>query len=366
MELQSRCPSFKRQASNNRFHSASVLLVISTLLFVLGGCASLPQNVERIPSYTLSETSDTGLGKDIQPLLSANPGLSGFYALSHGINAFAARIILINDAQRSIDAQYYIWHDDLTGKVIHNHLLSAADRGVRVRLLLDDLDTAGKEDILSYLDSHPNIEVRLYNPFTNRKSRAGGFVSDFSRLNHRMHNKTITMDNQATIFGGRNIGDEYFDAAEEVGFTDLDALAIGPVVNEVSESFDLYWNSEWVYPLAVFKTELPIDDDHIASFREMSDNFVEQAKNTGYANAIKGLELASYTSVKDLDFQWGKWEVAYDQPSKVEATEIKSSTHLLPHLKIAMDKAENEVLIVSPYFVPGKKLTNYLIALVVS
>ena len=342
----------------NRVAISALFLI--TVALILGGCATMPKEVVRIPSYTISDTENTALGQDIKPLLVANPGMSGFYALSEGTDAFAARLILIGDAQKSIDVQYYIWHDDLTGKVMHNGLLVAADRGVRVRLLLDDLDTAGKEETLRYLDAHPNIEVRLFNAFPSRKSRTGGFVSDFGRLNHRMHNKTITMDNQATIFGGRNIGDEYFDAAEEVAFSDLDALAIGPVVNEVSEQFDLYWNSEWTYPLAAFKTKLLISDEKIAAFRKESDSFLKQASETGYANAIRGLRLAKTASTQDMDFQWGRWKLVYDHPSKVEASEVKITTHLAPNLKIALDRAEKEILIVSPYFVPGKKFTAYL------
>lgn len=346
------------------YRTAVPALFLITVFLILGGCASMPKEVVRTPSYSIVNTVNTNLGKDIEPLLTAHPGESGFYALSDGTDAFAARIILMNDVQKTIDAQYYIWHDDLTGKVMHNKLLAAADRGVRVRLLLDDLDTAGKEETLRYLDAHPNIEVRLFNAFPSRKSRTGGFVSDFGRLNHRMHNKTITMDNQATIFGGRNIGDEYFDAAEEVGFSDLDALAIGPVVNEVSEQFDLYWNCEWAYPLAAFKTKLVIDDGKIALFRKESDALLEQAKKTGYANALKGLRLAKTTSTQDMDFQWGRWKLIYDHPSKVEATDVKIATHLAPQLKVALDRAEKEILIVSPYFVPGKKFTAYLNGLV--
>ena len=194
------------------------------VLLMLGGCASLPEDVQRTPSYVIEDTSDTKLGHDIKPLVAKHPGKSGFHALGPGTDAFAARVLLVEKAEKTLDVQYYIWHDDLTGKVLHNRLLHAADRGVRVRLLLDDLDTAGKDEILNILDAHPNIEVRLFNPFANRNSRIGDFVADTSRMNHRMHNKSLTADNQATIFGGRNIGDEYFDAAEVVGFTDLDVL----------------------------------------------------------------------------------------------------------------------------------------------
>ena len=342
-----------------------LLLIISIIpVILMGGCASLPENVQRTPSYVIEDTSDTKLGRDIKPLVAKHPGKSGFHALGPGTDAFAARVLLVEKAEKTLDVQYYIWHDDLTGKVLHNRLLHAADRGVRVRLLLDDLDTAGKDEILNILDAHPNIEVRLFNPFANRNSRVGDFVADAGRMNHRMHNKSITADNQATIFGGRNIGDEYFDAAEVVGFTDLDVLAIGPVVTEVSQAFDLYWNSQWVYPLAAFYKDLSIDTAQIKAFRQESDTFIKEASTSEYAAALRALKVTKAKNVAALDFSWGKWQLVYDHPSKVEAEKIKKETHLAPALKEGMDRTKSELLIVSPYFVPGSNFTNYLVGLV--
>jgi putative cardiolipin synthase len=183
-------------------------------------------------------------------------------------------------------------------------------------------------------------------------------------MNRRMHNKSLTADNQATIFGGRNIGDEYFDAAEEVGFSDLDVLAIGPVVTEVSQSFDLYWNSQWVYPLSAFKKDIQIDASQILAFRQESDAFIEAAKSSDYADALRALKIAKLPSVAELDYSWGRWKLVYDHPSKVEAEYVRKDTHLAPTLKEGMDKTESELLIVSPYFVPGTNFTNYLVGLV--
>ncbi len=167
-----------------------------------------------------------------------------------GREAFAARVALVQAAERSIDAQYYIWHDDITGATLMRALREAADRGVRVRLLLDDNNTKGLDPAIAMLDAHPQIEVRLFNPFVNRGSRLAGYLTDFSRLNRRMHNKSFTVDNQATIVGGRNIGDEYFGAADEMEFADLDVMAAGAVVRDVSAQFDAYWNSASAYPAA--------------------------------------------------------------------------------------------------------------------
>ena len=343
-----------------------IILIIFVLPLFMSGCASLPTDFERSPSHLIKETSDTRLGYVIEPVVAIHPEKSGFHALTEGIDAFATRLYLVQTADKTLDIQYYIWHDDLTGKALHNQLLAAADRGVRVRLLLDDLDTAGKDEMLHIIDAHPNIEIRLFNPFANRSSRFGDFLTDTTRINHRMHNKSLTADNQVTIFGGRNIGDEYFDAAEEVGFSDLDVLAIGPVVTEVSQSFDLYWNSQWVYPLAAFKPDKPVDTSQIMAFREQSDAFIQAARSSEYADAIRALDIAKLPSAAELDYSWGRWKLVYDQPSKVEAMDVKKETHLAPTLKEGMDKTKSELLIVSPYFVPGSNFTNYLVGLVKS
>ena len=342
------------------------IVFLSCLFFIvlLSGCASLPTDFERTQSFVIKDTANTHLGRDIEPVVAERPGKSGFHALSDGTDAFLARLQLVKNAEKTLDVQYYIWHNDLTGKVLHNQLLAAADRGVRIRLLLDDLDTSGKEETLRILDAHPNIEVHLFNPFASRGVRLGEFITDTRRINHRMHNKTITADNQATIFGGRNIGDEYFDATEEVGFSDLDVLAIGPIVTEVSQQFDLYWNSQWVYPLSAFKQKEPITPEKIKKFRKESDAYVAEAKQSDYAAAIRALKIAKIPKVTDLDFTWGKWYLVYDHPSKVEAEKVKVGTHLAPKLKEGMDRTKEELIIVSPYFVPGTDFTAYLVGLV--
>ncbi|WP_185236122.1 phospholipase D family protein [Teredinibacter franksiae] len=335
------------------------LLLLSFIAFI--GCASLPSDVSRTPSYALQNTSSAELGKHIEPLLQAHPNESGFHALSRGIEALAARLVLMQDAEMSIDAQYYMWHDDLSGKAMHQQLLKAADRGVRVRLLLDDLDTAGKENTLHLINAHANIEIRLFNPFANRNMRAGDFITDTSRVNHRMHNKTLTIDNQVTVFGGRNIGDEYMGAAEEVGFSDLDAMAIGPIAQEISNAFDVYWNSQWVYPLDAFAEGEPVTKDAVATFRKQLTAYIDTAQMGDYAKAMSALSLLDVTSINDIQFEWGRWVLVYDASSKVDAKAVTKETHLAPQLKQGLDRAQNEIIIVSPYFVPGSQFAEYLV-----
>ena len=225
-------------------------LIALPLATILGGCAGLPTDIERPHSSALADTAATRLGRALTPLAAANPGKSGIHALDNARDAFAARVVLARAAERSLDVQYYIWRDDTTGNLLCKELWDAAERGVRVRLLLDDNSTRGLDDDLIALDAHPHIEVRLFNPYANRGFRLGELVTDFGRLNRRMHNKSFTADNQATIVGGRNIGDEYFGADTPVAFSDLDVLAVGAVVPEVSKAFDAYWNSESAYPAA--------------------------------------------------------------------------------------------------------------------
>jgi putative cardiolipin synthase len=174
-----------------------------------------------------ADTAATRLGRATELAAQGHGGLTGVLALAEGREAFATRMLLAEAAERSLDVQYYIWHADLTGKFLLEALRQAADRGVRVRLLLDDNSTQGLDPILAALDSHPNIEVRLFNPFLQRDWRWLGYLTDFGRLNRRMHNKSFTVDNQVTVVGGRNIGDEYFDAGQEVSFVDLDVLVRG-------------------------------------------------------------------------------------------------------------------------------------------
>ena len=187
----------------------------------------------------------------IAPSVAANGGRSAFRLLPTGLDAFVARAVLIDMAERTLDLQYYIFNRDQTGSLIIQRLIAAADRGVRVRVLLDDWGTLDKRDeSVADLDAHPNIEVRLFNPYTHRSGvrRLAELLIRFSRVNRRMHNKLFVADGIATILGGRNIGDEYFSFGE-LDFQDLDVLAVGPVSRQSTGSFETYWNSRFAIPI---------------------------------------------------------------------------------------------------------------------
>ena len=339
------------------------ILAAAFCIAVLAACSSLPDNTARIASHSLP-AGDAALATDLQPLLAQHPDKSGFRLLIEGEEAFAARLQLIRAAESSLDVQYYIWHDDLTGRVTHHQLLAAADRGVRVRLLLDDLDTAGKDQLLRRIDAHPNVEIRLFNPFANRGARAGDFLGDTRRVNRRMHNKTLTADGVATIFGGRNIGDEYFGATTEVVFGDMDALGVGPIAAEVGSQFDLYWNSPYSYPLAAFDWDEPVTEAEVAAFREENNAFVARAADSKYADILRSLALSNAENISQFDFIWSDWHLGFDQPRAIEMDEINEDTHLAAKIVKAMERAKDDLIIVSPYFVPGERFTAYLVGLV--
>ena len=336
--------------------------IVVVALFALSACATLPTNFERPKSYAFTDTEDTRLGKVRRDRMGPHTGRSGFLLLGNGLDAFVARALLAHAAERSIDVQYYLYHDDLIGNLFTDQLLKAADRGVRVRLLVDDMDLKGKDLDAAVMDSHPNMEVRIFNPFSRKRGRTRQFVTRAGSVTRRMHNKSFTVDNQATILGGRNMGDEYFDADPELAFSDLDVMAIGPVAKEVSTAFDLYWNSELVYPASVLISKQPTTEE-IKEMRQKLDEFVESQSDSAYLQALRNSNLADAIRQNNVRFVWGEAVVLYDQPEKLLHDFDETEYHLVPKLKPYVTGLKDELIIFSPYFVPGKTGTAFLIQL---
>jgi cardiolipin synthase C len=326
---------------------------------LLSGCASVPVNYPRSESFAYKDTDDTYLGEQIRANFGADIEQTGVFPLDSGMRAFVARMAAIAVAERSLDLQYYIWRADSSGKLLMNQLLQAAERGVRVRLLLDDLDTQGKDAGLVRLDTHPNIEIRLYNVFGYRGSRGLGFAGDLRRLNHRMHNKSLTADNQLTIVGGRNIGNEYFDAAGDTGFSDLDVLAVGPLVTDVSNMFDLYWNSDMVVPVAAFTGAHDLTDEAMRDAQVRFEATINEELASPYIQAVHESQILDELRLSRMTFLWGSAQLIYDDPGKMDYEDISEATHLVPQLAPLFASARNELQVVSPYFVPGDKLVAY-------
>ena len=335
------------------------ILLVMVGLLLISGCATLPKDFDRPVSYAYTDTDDTRFGKARRGEMDAHQGQSGFLLLGSGLDAFVARVALAQGAERSIDAQYYLLHQDLVGKLFIHQLLKAADRGVRVRLLVDDMDLAGRDLGAAVMDSHPNVEVRIINPFIRNTDRTTQFATRFGSVTRRMHNKSFTVDNQAAILGGRNIGDEYFEADPDLAFSDLDVLAVGPVAKEVSTAFDRYWNSELAYPALVLKGEPPTPEE-IEQTRQQLEDFVAQQAGSAYLQALRNSNLANAIRGDQVSFQWGEATVIYDQPEKILHDKSETEYHLSPHLRPYLDQITGELLIFSPYFVPRKQGTALL------
>ncbi len=332
------------------------LLVFSALI---SGCATLPKDFDRPVSHAFIDTDSTRLGKIYRDEKRAHPGKSGFLLLGDGLDAFVARVVLAHAAERSIDVQYYLYHDDLVGRLFTDLLLKAADRGVRVRLLVDDMDLEGRDLGVAAADSHPNMEVRIFNPFSRKTGRTMQFVTRLGSVTRRMHNKTFIVDNQAAIVGGRNIGNEYFEADPDLAFSDLDVLSIGPVAREVSGAFDKYWNSELAYPASVLTGKRPTAEE-VEELRGQLNDYTAQQADSAYLQALRNSSLAGRLREDRVRFYWGDAHVIYDQPEKILHGFDETEYHLAPLLAPYFDGVKKELIIFSPYFVPGKEGTAFL------
>ena len=318
---------------------------------LLAGCSSLPslEGRTQTQAYSKEEVADTYFAQLLTPLEVLHAGKSAVLPLIEADDAFAARMILAKGAQRSLDVQYYIWNRDMTGTMLFEALHEAAERGVRVRLLLDDNNTSQIDVVLAGLHSHANIEVRLFNPFMLRTPRWWGFLTDFSRLNRRMHNKSFTADNTLTIIGGRNIGDEYFGATDDVLFADLDVLSAGAAVEEVSDDFDKYWHSASSYPLErVISNKKALE---LTELRRQAEQIAASAGARQYVESLRESPFIAQLEQRKVDFEWTNVRMVSDDPRKGLGQAEKESL-LLFQLQEIIGDPQVDVELVSPYFVP--------------
>ncbi len=296
-------------------------------------------------------TTETRLGRSVVPRARLHPGQSGIVELRDGRDAFAARVLLADAAERTLDLQYYIWRNDMSGALLFAAVCRAADRGVRVRLLLDDNNTSGLDPFLAALASHPNIQVRLFNPFRLRRWRPLEYLTDFARLNRRMHNKSFTVDGQVAIVGGRNIGDEYFDAHQALSFVDLDVMAIGPVVSEVASDFERYWQSE-----SARSAESVLGRASAASVREVvaaADDMLRQPAAVAYVNALESCAFVHDLLAGTVEYRWAATRMVSDDPAKGLGRQRPRGT-LLERLSDTLSVPTRQLQLVSPYLVPTR------------
>lgn len=303
----------------------------------------------------------TELDRELAPLLAEHPGETGALLVIDGMDAYAARAMSSQKAGRSLDLQYYIWHDDLTGRLLGREVWQAAERGVRVRMLLDDMNAAGKDSKLLLLDSHPNVEIRLYNPFRNRTG-VGRIIEMIQRIvsiNYRMHNKAWIADGRIAVVGGRNIGEEYFGAGDDVNFRDMDVVLFGPAVAETSKMFDLYWNSEAVVPLAAL-SRLPK-----GAFGDLAEDIEAEAKSPHaqryLARVAASATLRDYLGEKLIPYWSDRVHLVYDPPIKWE--DDKQDEWLVHKIERDLASARDKALVISPYFVPGRDFTDAMVAM---
>ncbi|ASP17168.1 phospholipase D domain protein [Neisseria sp. oral taxon 020 str. F0370] len=330
--------------------SKPVLLSGSALL--LGACQSLPDLAGRsVSTYIESESAPR-----LEAALPAGrpsekqTEQSGVYLLADPHDAFVARAVLIEHADRTLDIAYYIWHNDVSGKMLFQMLQQAARRGVRVRLLLDDNNTRGMDDVLAALDAEANIEIRLFNPFTHRRFRALGYLTDFPRLNRRMHNKSLTADNRYTIVGGRNIGDEYFNVSTETGFADLDVLARGTVVTDVSQDFDRYWASGSSYPFADIAKRADAEKGRLKLNRSRQS---DAAVRESYLEDLRSSPLAAAVDSGTIPWLYADARLVSDDPAK-GLSRSREKPSVADKLFDTLGEPQRDLFIVSPYFVPSK------------
>jgi putative cardiolipin synthase len=325
----------------------------------LAGCASLPPMPPRPASTAFAGTASTSLGRiAAASLAGAGPGESGFRLLPAGDFAFNARTALIRRAERSLDVQYYQINNDSVGLQMLRDLRDAALRGVRVRVLVDDLYTEGEDELFRTLATLPNVEVRLFNPLPARGSNLYErlFLSlyDFNRINHRMHNKLFIADNRFAVSGGRNIADEYFMRSSRANFIDLDLVSAGPVVRDLSEVFDRYWNSEQAWPV---QDVVPLDGDTASAERRFDSLVQHAAPELAPAtprDPLGQLPVDGELAAGRLALTFANASVFADAPAKVERN-FRTATATTVELSVVeeLQNARSEIRIVSPYFIPG-------------
>ncbi|MDJ0808348.1 MAG: phospholipase D family protein [Gammaproteobacteria bacterium] len=335
------------------------------LLVLLGSaCTSLPTAVPKISSQAFSSPTETSLGRLVAERIDEHPGRSGVQVLDTGRQALQVRLALLELAERAIDLQYYIWNSDYSGRLLAERVMLAADRGVRVRLLLDDFNVNEQDAQLMAMHAHPNIQVRIYNPNPNRSGPIKwlSLMGDFARLNQRMHNKSFVVDASMAIVGGRNLGDEYFDIGETINFRDRELLAAGPVVRDLAQGFDSFWNSERSYPV-----------DAIVSSR-LSQNQIQVMTNE-WRTLRQDQPIPAYPLPMDragslaLLEEWGEtllWactRVLIDRAPGLSEIDSERQQRLALELTELATQVESEVLIESAYLVlgdPGAELLEGL------
>ena len=333
------------------------------------GCdlPKLPQESPKVPSLAISQSEKTAFGDELANEVSAHPKQSGFHLLVTGSESFTMRLALIEEAYKSLDLQYYSINNDTTANLLLEALIRAAERGVRIRFLLDNINFSKVEETFWVLDGFDNIEIRIFNPFVARHygivSRAISVFTHIDSLNHRMHNKALIADNQMAIIGGRNLGDEYFEENSDVTFRDIDILAAGSITERISQSFDSYWNAKDA--IAMGQLRKPNRDAKEAQrIRKKLSTHWQKIMATDKGKKLLQSPLTSRLKDGNVALIWAKAEFICDMPQKIDKNRQNAHSRPLLYLGNLLAKATSEFIAVSPYFVPGEDGVKFLASLV--
>jgi len=324
------------------------------LLASLAGCATIRGDYVAQPSQAFDRPQETALGRAYAAGQAERPGLSAFRLINNGVSALLTRAALADLAERSLDIQYYIYDPDETGAFLLERIQAAAERGVRVRIILDDYLLGLDDASLARIDAHPNVEVRIFNPYRDRMrwSRPLQMLFNLDRLGRRMHNKVFVADGQIGILGGRNISNHYMEGEAEANFRDVDLLASGPVVGEALRSFDAFWNSEIVVPVAAFEAR-PADNDDALHFDRLR---AEAAAGRGpYAEYGQRKPDFVRRLLAGEGMIWARGRAIAEPPVRQREGEAKPSAEIARALAIARQNARKEVTYAVAYFVPGER-----------
>ncbi|BAN36874.1 phospholipase D precursor (plasmid) [Sulfuricella denitrificans skB26] len=332
------------------------------------GCSTYRTDVPRPPSFAIGHPEETSLGRAFSEQLGVSPDLSGFHLLVSGQEAFLARAALAESSERTLDLQYYIVAEDASATLLLYRALRAAQRGVRERLLIDDIYAVGRDFDLAALAAHPNVQVRVFNPFTYRGplgiSRLFELLGDSARLNRRMHNKLWIADNAVAVIGGRNLGDAYFNVGTDNDFADLDVLAAGPVVMEMSRSFDEYWNSDLAVPIAAFVGGAPGAGDVDLVLSRMAAH-AERFHTTEYARTLRASGIGPLVRAGQFPLV-PAYATVYDThvPALAVADAAKQGRPVAMAIRRLVENAQHETILISPYFIPSARGVDLLCSLV--
>lgn len=337
-----------------------LLAVVLACALAVGGCATTLVGIDAPKPSTsaLADWQATALGQRFEARGAGRPELSGFYLLDDGARSFALRLRIAERAQKTLDLQYFALQQDDTGLLLLNALLAAADRGVRVRLLIDDALGADGDSKIRALAAHPNIEIRIFNPFLMRQElaflRGVEYLLEAGRVNYRMHNKLFIGDNAIAVAGGRNIGDEYFHASSAIEFGDFDLAIAGPLVRNLSRSFDVYWNDRLAVPVESMPMGMPTEKELDDCRAELAGHFDKMSVSDYYRALPRTNQLDDMMSGK-VPMIWARAIIAFDTPDKAAALSGERPGHLMwNRVARAAEAAKNELIIVSPYLVPGQ------------